>query len=143
MSRAKGVRKNSGKSYSVKEYNFIFQCMIRGIEPVDIGRALERTVDEIRNAFRRVCRDASEYDNEKIHNLTPITDRPIKFNGSGKLFVELQRTVTRRSELGDSPSALELSKKTGIPKEAIHKYIVQHNDWVKKPQETLLTVRSK
>ena len=132
MSRKRIPGRNSGDKYSNEEYNNIFQWVIRGKSSENIGRILGRTPSEIEKAWRRICRDAGEYDNERIYNLWPIDERGVGFNGRLKEYIRIQYTKTKRSKEGYPPTAKKLSKITNVLEKRIQQFIDENNKWIKK-----------
>ncbi len=118
MSRKKDGRSNANKEYGLSEYNFIFFCMIRTILPINICRALDRRNEQvILSAFRRICLDASAYQDEKLYRLIPYTPKPWRhINGPAKFFIYQQCIVRKKS-------VKAVSEQTGIPQTLIRKHI--------------------
>jgi len=125
MNKEKDKKSNAGKDYGKDEYNFIFFCMIRSILPINICRALGRKNEQvIISAFRRICLDASAYQNKKIYELKPCTDRPyLHLNGPAKFFIYQQCIVRMKS-------IRLVSQQTSIPMSLINRHI-EEGEYVK------------
>ncbi len=118
MGREQNEKSNAGQDYGMAEYNFIFFCMIRSILPINICRALGRKNEGvIISAFRRICKDASAYKDNKVYDLEPYTPKPLRsLNGPAKFFVYQQYIVRKKS-------IVLISSQTGIPVSCIKKHI--------------------
>lgn len=107
--KSKGVY--SGKVYESREYNFIFQLLIRGFAAYMIARALGRTEREIRLCWRRICMNASAYSNMRVYKLKPFSNKPFSMvNGYAKQFIRSQMFLVKQKS-----TARKIATQTGIP----------------------------
>lgn len=119
MSRKQGQENNSGKDYDEIEIQFVSFCLIRSISIERIASSIDRTVDEIRKLWWRICHNASAYRDKTIFNLKPFTKKSYtRINGYAKEYIRCQLFVVK--EKSNIP---ELSRRLGISPEIIRNYV--------------------
>ena len=133
MSRKKGLFSNEGKTYTVDEYKHIFDSVLMGYRFNEIARVLKRKVEGIKQAWYRLCHNATDYSDKKIYSLYSSSERPVQMNGFAKEYIYTQWNVVKKK-----PTVQELSERMGISKERLCIYIEKNEQyWVTKPKNTL------
>lgn len=137
MSRKKGVEKNSGKDYTVEEYNLIFWLVGMGVPIHIVARVLKRNVSGIERAWDRLCVNGTDYPNKKLYVLKDLMGRgKTPLTGPFKEYIQRQWT-----EVEEKTSIKELSERTGIPERKITNFIETNEQfWKKKPKNELFLI---
>ncbi len=104
---------NANKDYSSVEYNLIFNVLVFGIStPAQLARAMGRSEAAIRSAFRRICFDATAYEDTKEYKVHPLIRNKNRYiNFFARLYIEGQ-LLDRGKDIEDVAQRLGMDIKT-------------------------------
>jgi hypothetical protein len=116
MSRGPGKALYSGKQYSSYEENLIFLWVIRVPNYLWLlAKMIGHTEDEIWHVWRRICRNASAFADQKPRILRPPSNKPwLHINGFAQEYIEEQIFEVEKKSTPE-----KIHKETAIPTEKI------------------------
>lgn len=115
--------KNTGKEYTMEEYNLIFFLTVRGLPFDQIARIMNRGESAIIRAWGRLCRNATDYEDKKEYQLRPLCSGELGYlNQWAKQYAIIQ--FVHRKTL-PTQIAKRIAKKIGCSYDMIHNYLAQ------------------
>ncbi len=118
VSKENAKASNSGKNYTNRQYEIIFNMKTRGFSLQEIGAFLGRHPDEIQQCWNRLCNNRSANKDERIYKTKPPDINFNRLTSEAKKFIKCQTFETKRTA-----TTKELSNRLGVCLKLIEKYI--------------------